>query len=49
MTAEFVVAIAVVTGAVFLWKRETARAGFVAIVGGVLGGGRRDVRPVEPE
>ncbi len=33
----FVVAIAVVTGAVFLWKRETARAGFVAIVGGVLG------------
>jgi hypothetical protein len=33
----FVVAIAVVAGAVFLWKRETARAGFAAIVGGVLG------------
>jgi hypothetical protein len=33
----FVVAIAVVAGAVFLWKRETTRAGFAAIVGGVLG------------
>jgi hypothetical protein len=33
----FVVVIAVVAGAVFLWKRETARAGFAAIVGGVLG------------
>ena len=32
-----VVAIAVSAGAVFLWKRETARAGLSAIVGGVLG------------
>ena len=33
----FVVAIAVVAGAVFLWKRRTTQAGFAAIVGGVLG------------
>ena len=33
----FVVAIAVVAGAVFLWKRRKTQAGFAAIVGGVLG------------
>lgn len=33
----FVVAIAVGAAAVFLWKRETAQAGYAAIVGGVLG------------
>lgn len=33
----FVVAIALGAAAVFLWKRETAQAGYVAIVGGVLG------------
>lgn len=33
----FVVAIAVAAGAVFLWQRESTRAGFAAIVGGVLG------------
>ncbi len=33
----FVVAIAVVAGAVFLWKRGKPQAGFAAIVGGVLG------------
>jgi hypothetical protein len=33
----FVIAIAVVAGGVFLWKRETTQAGFAAIAGGVLG------------
>ena len=33
----FVVAIAVVAGAVFLWTRETTQAGYAAIAGGVLG------------
>ena len=33
----FVVAIAVVACAVFLWKRRKTQAGFAAIVGGVLG------------
>ena len=33
----FVVAIAVVAGAVLLWKRRKTQAGFAAIVGGVLG------------
>ena len=33
----FVVAIAVIAGGVFLWQRETTRAGLAAIAGGVLG------------
>ena len=33
----FVVVIAVLAGAVFLWKRETTQAGYAAIAGGVLG------------
>ena len=33
----FVIAIAVVAGAVFLWQRETTQAGYAAIAGGVLG------------
>ena len=33
----FVIAIAAVAGAVFLWQREVMQAGYAAIAGGVLG------------